>query len=123
MTVDELKIMVTLAGGRLPHYEKTIFKDYSLAEYYINYLTRLPSFVALHPHITDINLQIRTSRYAFHVIKGRWPEAEAFISTNMFCIYYYAKFVIKCRWPEAEHKLIEDDNCRKWYNEYFGTDL
>jgi len=40
--------------------------------------------------------------YAFNIIKGRWPEAEATIMTSPEWAYRYAYKVIKGRWPEAE---------------------
>ena len=40
--------------------------------------------------------------YALHIIKGRWPEAEATIMTSPEWSYRYARHVIKDRWPEAE---------------------
>jgi hypothetical protein len=47
-------------------------------------------------------------RYAHHVIKGRWPEAEPYIMYNPKVASYYAADVIKGRWPEAEPYIMKD---------------
>ena len=46
--------------------------------------------------------------YALHIIKGRWPEAEATIMTSSYWAYWYAYNVIKGRWPEAEAIILSD---------------
>ena len=46
-------------------------------------------------------------KYAYEVLKRRWPEYEHFISPSRRATYHYAKFVVKGRWREAEPRLLE----------------
>jgi len=53
--------------------------------------------------------------YAFNIIKGRWPEAEATIMTSPQWAFWYSYNVIKGRWPEAEETIMSDP---KWVYMY-----
>ena len=57
---------------------------------------------SLHPDAPQWALE-----YACHVIKGRWPEAEALISSDPQWAYEYANYVVEGRWPEAEAVIAE----------------
>ena len=46
--------------------------------------------------------------YAYHIIKGRWPEAEAVIATDPKWASYYASRILGERWPEAEATISEN---------------
>ena len=85
-------------------------------------------------------------RYAYHVVRGRWPEAEPYIKKDPYWTYFYAKDVIKGRWikvepfikkdprgaffyardvikgrwPEAEPYIIKDPGWASWYSDYWG---
>ena len=58
---------------------------------------------------TARNVSSRTAKdayyYAYNVIEGRWPEAEATIMRDSYYAYQYAHNVIKGRWPEAEAEI------------------
>ena len=47
-------------------------------------------------------------RYAYDVIKGRFPEGETIIATDPEYAYYYACNVIKGRFPEGESTIATD---------------
>ena len=47
-------------------------------------------------------------RFATHVIKGRWPEAEPIIMKHPYRALQYAKEIIKDRWSEAEPYIMQD---------------
>jgi hypothetical protein len=147
MTIDELKIMVTLAGGRLLHYEREIFVDKELYVCYLQELDKIVNF--LNEDFTDnqvfwflyhYSLNIIDSRwmeaeaviatnpyyaylYAVDVIEGRWPEAESVIATDPQWAFNYAYYVIKGRWPEAESVIATNIWCAEQYNNEFGTNL
>jgi hypothetical protein len=53
--------------------------------------------------------------YAYNVIRGRWPEAEATIASDPCCAYWYAHNVIKGRWPEAEATIASNPHWAHWY--------
>ena len=52
--------------------------------------------------------QMQLVKYAKHVIKGRWPEAEPAIMTDPDAAGLYANDVIKGRWPEGEWAIAQD---------------
>jgi hypothetical protein len=52
--------------------------------------------------------------YARDVIKGRFPEGEAIIATEPGWALHYIRDVIQGRWPEAE-PLIMKSECSKSY--------
>lgn len=47
------------------------------------------------------------TKYARNVIKGRWPEAESVILTDLSCIYNYALRTLQHRWLEGEYHIIK----------------
>ena len=53
--------------------------------------------------------------YAKDVIKGRWAEAEAVISTSPEWAYLYAMHVVKGRWAEAEPTISTSAEYAYWY--------
>lgn len=56
--------------------------------------------------------------YAKDIIKGRWPEAESFISSDPHVAYLYAKDIIKGRWPEAENYILADSTYGEKYIDF-----
>jgi hypothetical protein len=56
--------------------------------------------------------------YARHIIKGRWPEAEATIATSPWG-FPYAWHVIGGRWPEGEATIAKDPIWAEKYLELF----
>ena len=53
--------------------------------------------------------------YAKDIIKGRWPEAEPLIMTDLTWAFYYARNIINGRWPEAEPVIMKDPNMTYHY--------
>jgi hypothetical protein len=46
--------------------------------------------------------------YAYHVLKGRWIEAEPNIMMDSWQAYNYARDIIKDRWIEAEPNIMKN---------------
>ena len=57
--------------------------------------------------------------YALHIIKGRWPEAEATIMTSPEWSYWYALDVIRGRWPEGEEAIKTNPELVYLYQKMF----
>ena len=113
----DIKLMITLAGKqRLPHLEADIFADYELTCFYLTVLCRdLGQYDSLD---TKNDCAWAAYRYAGDVLKGRWLEAEAMISSDAQFAYFYAKVVIKGRWPEAEAVIASDAHWILRYTEF-----
>ena len=46
--------------------------------------------------------------YAIRVLKGRFPEGEPAIATDLYYAYLYARNVLKGRFPEGEAAIATD---------------
>ena len=58
---------------------------------------RLPAFESII--LQDVHW---TYYYALEVVKSRWEEGEASISTKAQYAYFYARNILKGRWEEGE---------------------
>lgn len=54
-------------------------------------------------------------RYAWGVLKGRWPEGEPLIVSSPGPAAAYAKYVLGGRWPEAEPVIKTRSDFAYWY--------
>jgi hypothetical protein len=66
-------------------------------------------------HVQRNGLPETLYRYAYNVIKGRWPEAEPYIMKDYIWAYCYALDVIGGRWPEAEPYIMKNPTWAYWY--------
>lgn len=53
--------------------------------------------------------------YARDIIKGRWPEGEAIIASDIYYAYYYSQVVIKGRFLEGEKTILKASGWRQNY--------
>ena len=61
-------------------------------------------------------------RYAYKVLKKRWPAAEPIIMKHAGAAYDYAIYVLQKRWPEAEPTIKKDKIGWDSYKDYFGIE-
>jgi hypothetical protein len=150
MTLDELKLLLTLNGQqRIPYAEEEIFFSKPLYTYYLEEISKNYNWFHAYDRecISDLEwLACRYAKdvikgrwlevesviatqpktallYALSVIEGRWPEAEAIIATDAEATYYYTKDIVKARWPAGETAVTTDRDVADWYNRRYGTNL
>ena len=91
--MNDIKLMITLSGSkRLPHLEADIFKDAELTCYYLNAICKDLDWYYTCNAKDDCS--IAAYRYAVHVIKGRWLEAEAVINSAETGKFWYTRFMV-----------------------------
>jgi hypothetical protein len=76
---------------------------YSYAEFNDARFPKGEAAILRHPSVGNL------VGYAEYFIKGRWPEAESRILTDIPEAVMYAQAVIKGRWPELEALLVKGD--------------
>ena len=60
-------------------------------------------------------------QYALNVLRGRFKEGEATISTDALSSYLYARFVIKGRFLEGEEAIATSFSYNRHYNDFLST--
>ena len=77
--------------------------DWEDAYYKIQGIKRPAKAKTAKPDTTDPS---EAYRYASEVIKGRWPEGEKIIASDLWIAVDYARHVIKSRWPDIEKPIL-----------------
>lgn len=88
VTVDKIKVLVSLSGKRLLDFEEEIFADDDLTSEYLYSLLRLT-----YDHDPGYNDAFVAYWYAKDIIGSRWIEAEHIIQQNSYWWERYVRFV------------------------------
>lgn len=115
VTIDMQDYMRFAGPFRWPAAESAIL-NFGDASHVLTYAKQLGErWEAGEAYLLDHSKANALVDYAQVVIKGRWPQAEAVIQSDLRAALTYARDVIGDRWPEAEAALASDGDLAVQY--------